>query len=311
VTPASIRRLVGLWGILAAGLVVVTIVMMSAPYAPESLGPGHDARAYWAAPIEDPYSPAAYGRSEAAYCWTDATWDSHCYRYSPAFLLAFSPLQAIGWQAFVGLWASLMMGVLFWMTRSLLFLPALLIALPEIWGGNITILLAAAIVLGFTRPWAWALPLLTKVTPGVGLIWYAVRREWLNLAVALAGTVAVIGIVATVTPGLWQEWYSTLLTGTSTSTIPPGAVPIPLLPRLPLAVAVIVIAAWRGERWLLPIGILLAMPVIWWGYVAILVASIALKRADIEERFDDAVLAVSDFFDRRLGAGAGAPASST
>jgi hypothetical protein len=297
--------------VLAAIFVVVTMVIMATPYAPDSLGPGHDARAYWSAPIEDPYSPSAYGRSDAAYCWTDTTWDSHCYRYSPAFLLAFSPLQAIGWQLFVGLWAALMVGVLFWMTRALLFLPALLISLPEIWGGNITILLAAAIVLGFTRPWAWALPLLTKVTPGVGLLWFAVRREWLNLAVALAATVAVIGLAAAFTPGLWQEWYTTLMGGTSASTVPAGAVPIPLLPRLPFAIAIIVVAAWRGERWLLPIGILLAMPVIWWGYVAILSACIALKRTDIDDRFDDLVAMLSSYFGRRLGARAGATASTS
>jgi hypothetical protein len=93
--------------------------------------------------------------------------------------------------------------------------------------------------------------------------------------------------------------------------VPAGAVPIPLLPRLPFAIAIIVVAAWRGERWLLPIGILLAMPVIWWGYVAILSACIALKRTDIDDRFDDLVAMLSSYFGRRLGARAGATASTS
>ena len=42
-----------------------------------------------------------------------------------------------------------------------------------------------AIVLGFRWPFTWAFVLLTKVTPGVGLLWFAVRREWRSLAIAL------------------------------------------------------------------------------------------------------------------------------
>ena len=105
-------------------------------------------------------------------------------------------------------------------------------------------------MLGFSRPFAWAFPLLTKVTPGVGILWFGVRREWLNLAVAIAATVAVIGAVALLTPGLWADWFQMLLSSTGSSTVP-GSVPIPLLVRLPFAVALIVFATWRGERWLL------------------------------------------------------------
>lgn len=43
--------------------------------------------------------------------------------------------------------------------------------------GNIHTLLAIATVLGFRHPAAWTAVLLTKVTPGVGLVWFAVRRE--------------------------------------------------------------------------------------------------------------------------------------
>jgi hypothetical protein len=294
-------RVLSLWGVLAAVVLVVAMGALAEPHDPESLGPGHDARAYWTATLEAPYSPAAYGSSDESFCWTESTWVSNCYRYSPAFLLAFSPLQSLAWPLFVATWAALMLGVLFWMTRSLLFLPAILLALPELWGGNITILLAAAIVVGFSKPVAWALPLLTKVTPGIGLLWFGVRREWMNLALALAATIAVIALAAVFTPALWDDWYSQLMSGTSTSTVP-GAVPIPLMFRLPVAVALIVIAARRGQPWLVPIGILLAMPVIWWGYIAILAASIALKRDDLEQRVERLLVRIEDRYDRRLEA---------
>ena len=65
-----------------------------------------------------------------------------------------------------------------------------------------------------------------------------------------------------------------------------GSVPVPLVLRLPFALALIAFAAWRGERWLLPIGVLLAMPVIWWGSLALLVACVALKRDQIEDRVE-------------------------
>jgi len=48
-------------------------------------------------------------------------------------------------------------------------------------------LLAVAIAVGFRYPAAWALVLITKVTPGIGLVWFAVRREWCPLATRRAG----------------------------------------------------------------------------------------------------------------------------
>jgi hypothetical protein len=285
---ASLRRLLGVWGLLVAVLLVVLMTALAEPFEPDSFGPGHDARAYWTAPLDDPYQPGSVGEESA-------------YLYSPAFMVALSPLRALSWPLFVGLWTVGLLAVLFWLARPLLFLPLLLLALPEIWGGNITILLAAAIVLGFGRPLTWAFPLLTKVIPGVGVLWFAVRREWLNFSIAVAATLAIIAAVALLTPGLWADWFQLLLSSTGSSTVP-GSVPVPLVARLPVAVAVIAFAAWRDMRWLLPIGVLLAMPVIWWGSLALLTASVALKRDDIEERFELALAWIEDRRAQRLTA---------
>jgi len=295
VKPTGLRRLLGVWGVLAAVGLVVLMMALAEPFQPDSFGPGHDARAYWAAPLDDPYVSGSVGQESA-------------YLYSPAFLVALSPLRALSWPLFLGIWTAGLLATLFWLARPLLFLPLLLLALPEIWGGNITILLAAAIVLGFSRSFAWAFPLLTKVTPGVGVLWFAVRREWLNFGIAIAATLAIIAAVALITPGLWAEWFQ-LLTSSSGSSTVPGSVPIPLLARLPIALAVIVFAAWRGERWLLPIGVLLAMPVIWWGSLALLTASVALKRDVIEDRFDLLLVSIDDRYQRRLAARAAASSS--
>ena len=229
-------------------------------------------------PLAQPYEPGSVGHESA-------------YLYSPAFLVALSPLRALPWPLFVGLWTAGLLAVLFWLARPLLFLPLVLLTLPELWGGNITILLAAAIVLGFGRSWTWAFPLLTKVTPGLGLLWFGVRREWLSLAVAFAATAAIIAATALVTPGLWADWFALLTSSTGSSTVP-GSIPVPLVLRLPLALLVIIQAARSGQRWLLPVGVLLAMPVIWWGSLAILTGCVALKRVEIEDRVDGALAAL-------------------
>jgi hypothetical protein len=285
---AYLRRVLGVWGVLVAVLIVVIVSALAEPFEPEGFGPGHDARAYWAAPLDQPYEPGSVGHESA-------------YLYSPAFLVALSPLRALPWPIFVALWTAVLLGVVFWLARPLLFLPVVLLTLPEIWGGNITILLAAALVLGFGRSWAWSFPLLTKVTPGLGLLWFGVRREWLRLAVAMAATAAVIAITAILTPGLWADWFALLRSSTGSSTVP-GSVPIPFVIRLPIAVLVIVYAARRGERWLLPVGVLLAMPVIWWGSLAILVACVALRRDAIEGRVDRALGVLESYHERHLRA---------
>jgi hypothetical protein len=272
VKSANIRSLLGVWGVLAAIMLVVLMMAMADPFQPDSFGPGHDARAYWTAPLDDPYVPGSVGQESA-------------YLYSPAFLVALSPLRALAWPLFLGIWTAGLLAVLFWLARPLLFLPLLLVCLPEIWGGNITILLAAAIVLGFSRPFSWAFPLLTKLTPGVGMVWFMVRREWLNFGIAIAATLAVIAATSLLAPGLYADWFQLLLSSTGSSTVD-GAVPIPLLARLPLALTVIVIAARRDQPWLLPVGVLLAMPVVWWGSLSLLTASVALKRDDIEDGFE-------------------------
>jgi hypothetical protein len=244
------------------------MTLTAEPFAPEGLGPGQDARAYWAAPMDDPYAPGSVGQESA-------------YLYSPAFLQVLAPLRILPWTAFLFLWTVLLLLVLRWLSGPLLFGPLIVLTFPELWGGNITILLAAMIVAGFTRPGVWAFALLTKVTPALGLAWFAVRREWRALMEVGAVTGAIVGVSWLLAPAQWSDWIELLVSSTGSSTVP-GSVPIPLLVRAPIALLVIAWAALRGWRWLLPLGVLLAMPVIWWGSFAILVASVALERHRLE-----------------------------
>ena len=83
-------------------------------------------------------------------------------------------------------WTLILLGALVVLTGRRWLAVGVVLALMELAGGNIHLLLAAAIVLGFRWPWTWSLVLLTKITPGIGLLWFVVRRSGGNLAIALA-----------------------------------------------------------------------------------------------------------------------------
>lgn len=262
------RSALAIAGVVASAVLLGVMVVAAEPFQPDGYGPGQDARAYWAASLERPYVPGSVGHESA-------------YLYSPAFLQLVAPLQLLPWPVFVALWTAALLLVLRWLSGPVLLAPLIALTLPELWGGNITILLAAAIVVGFRWPQAWALAFLTKVTPGVGVLWFVIRREWRSLAIALAATAVVAIASAVIASQPWRDWTALLTSSVEASTVP-GSLPIPLLVRLPFAVLVIAVAALRDQRWLLPIGVLLAFPVLWWGSFSILVASVALRRDEIE-----------------------------
>ena len=96
------------------------------------------------------------------------------YLYSPAFAQFLSPLYVLPFEAFFVLWTVASVVVLYWLVRPwpwallILFLPWTY----ELFVGQVHLFIAAAIVLGFRWPALWAFNILTKVTPGVGLLWF-------------------------------------------------------------------------------------------------------------------------------------------
>ena len=203
------------------------------------------------------------------------------YLYSPAFAQALTPLTWLSWPLFSTLLTAVNFAVLWWLLGrwslpAMLFLP-----IPfEIISGNVHLLYAAAIVVGFRVSATWVLPLLTKVTPGMGLLWFAVRREWRSLIeVAVAGA-AITAISLVLDPSAWRNWLD-ILAGSSSTPITVGwYVPLGLIYRLPIAAAVVAVAAWTDRRWLLPIAVTVAMPVMWLNSFAVLAACVPLARLD-------------------------------
>jgi len=122
---------------------------------------------------------------------------------------------------------------------------------------------------------------LTKVTPGVGVLWFLVRREWRSLAIALGATAAIAAISFALDPAQWMRWFDVLrgdlggAGGGSFETVG-WYLPIALAPRLVVAAVLIAYAARSNRPWLVPVGVVLAMPVIWLNSLAVLAAVPAL-----------------------------------
>jgi hypothetical protein len=128
--------------------------------------------------------------------------------------------------------------------------------------------------LGFRYPAAWSFVLLGKITPGIGLLWFAVRREWRQLAIALGATAVVAGISFAVAPQLWFDWGNAIVASSAAS---PVVFNPPLWLRLPIAAAVVIWGARTDRPWTVPVAAVIAMPVWWLAVFSILAAIVPLR----------------------------------
>jgi Glycosyltransferase family 87 len=265
--PLSRLETVPWLGIAVAVVGWALIVVFSDPWG-RLWGTGQDARCYWQATLADPYLHSD---------WNDPI----AYVYSPAFLQLVSPLTALPWQAFVAAWTAILLAAVRFLTGPRLLAAGLLFPFTamEVAGGNVSLLLAAAIVLGFRWPWTWSLVLLTKITPGIGLLWFAVRREWRSLGIALGVTAAIVAVSFVTLPDQWREWVDVVQRNVAAGKSGTWAsLPVPLLVRLPIAVVLVVWGARTDRPWTVPVASMLALPAVWYGGLSMLLAVIPLTR---------------------------------
>jgi hypothetical protein len=258
--------IVGLSGL---GLVLFAWLMLYVPRLPSFNSiVGFDSFAYWNVDTAHPYS-AALGTAGA-------------FTYSPAFALVASLTHVLPFGLFYFLWASFLAINLVWLTRRMALVWLAFLPVPlELFHGNVHILLATVCVLGFEYPALWSIGLLTKVTPGVSLLWFVARREWRSLAIALGATAAIAAVSFVITPGAWFDWISFLrasaTSGPETNTTLQWLIP-PLWLRLAAAAVLVVWGARTDRRWVVPVATALAMPVFWIITPSILVAIPRLRR---------------------------------
>jgi hypothetical protein len=259
--------------LLRDGYLILAVVFVGLRlFAIEPWADSVDAYAYWTTRSGDFYATAETGRIGA-------------YLYSPAFAQVMAPLVALPLAVFTALWTAINFAALWWLLRrwalpSLLFLP-----IPfEIISGNVHLLYAVAIVAGFRYPATWALMLLTKITPGVGLLWFVVRREWRALAIAVVVTAAIAAVSFVLDRPAWEQWIAILradLSGAGQGVLVTTGwyLAVPLLPRLVVAAVIVVAAGLTDRRWLIPFAVVVALPVIWLNGLAVLAAVVPLWRA--------------------------------
>jgi hypothetical protein len=209
---------------------------------------GQDSHAYWLAAQGSLTYGAVPGQRDA-------------YLYSPAFAAAIKPLALLPWPLFAAAWAVAAALVVFWLVKPLRArwaVPVALLCVPEIVVGNIYIFLAAAAVIGMRWPAAWSFAVLTKVTTGVGLLWFAVRGEWKRLFQGAGVTALIVAFSYALEPEAWHSWVQFLFDnreGTPDSTVT-------FVVRAILAIALVVIGARKHWAFLLAPAVVLASPVL-------------------------------------------------
>ena len=205
-----------------------------------------DVHYYWAA---DPAN--LYPHPEAG--------EHNGYNYSPAFEFVAGWWRGIPFEAYAAIWRAVLLAMLVYLAGPFTLFALLTVPVAsEINAANIQIPLALAVVLGFRWPATWAFVILTKLTPGIGLLWFALRREWRHLAIAIAATAAIAAVSFVLMPDQWAG-YLRLLTGSQAPAVAPYY--LPFWTRLPVAIAVIVFGGVTGRRWPVVVGATIALPV--------------------------------------------------
>jgi hypothetical protein len=249
-----------------AAFLVVAVVFVGARLlgVPPWESPLYDMWAYWSTRFGLDYANAVPGQTGA-------------YIYSPAFAHLIAPLAALPWVVFAGLWTAGLGLALWWLggrwALPLALLPPVALSVAI---GQVDVLMAVAVVIGFRWPAAWAFPILTKLTPGIGLLWFAARREWRSLGIAVGATIVVAALSALIDPAAWLGWLAMIARLDFPSSPILTYLPVPVWLRLPLVAVLIVWGARTNRSWVMPIAACLSLPTVWLNTPAILLGMVPL-----------------------------------
>jgi hypothetical protein len=235
-----------------------------------------DEHAYWLAGQrllagEPLYDPSATSITPYAY-W-----------YPPIVAQLMAPISAIvpSWLFSAG-WIVMMLICLWWLAGRDVINALALCAFPpiavEFWSRNVHLILAVLMVLAIRRWGGWfSVGAAIKLAPGLGLVYLAVKGLWREAAVAAGlGALLLAGSVA-ISPDAWREFGEIMLArGPADASM---FVPIPYILRAVAGLAVVIVAARMDRRWgepLLVIGVVFALPTLWFTALSTLVAIVPL-----------------------------------
>jgi hypothetical protein len=233
------------------------------------VAPGSDSQAYWLT-------------GHNAHLYGAAPGTPGAYLYSPAFATFIWPLTQLPWAVFRIVWMTAVAAAFAWLLAPLGVrrgVPWFCLCLVEVLMGNVYAFIAVAAVLGIRHGGAWAFVLLTKITPAVGLVWFAVRREWRSLAIALGVTAAIVAVSLALSFQQWSDWVHFLRAhkGVGGTSWWPE--------RAGVGYALVIVAARRNTAWLLAPAMYLTQPMMahWYVGLPLLAAIPRLRRAEIPQ----------------------------
>lgn len=248
--PSSWTRRLRLFdrGLTLAGMALA--FALASGWLAASIPAGFDAQIYWVLDPSDPYVIRDYRAGSLGYF------------YSPAFAQLSALLTWLPWEVFRAVWAVGLAAALGWLCGPLTLIAVLLPPVQhELLAGNINLIIGVALIAGLRRPWLWPVVALTKVTPAVALLWFVLRREWRRLGLAIAWTLAVVGLSFVAGPHLWIDWLALLIENAGATSA--QTVEIPFAVRLGIAVLAIIVAARVELTWIAVAGAMLALPAMW------------------------------------------------
>ena len=238
----------------SAGIAVQVLVLLTL-----SGGDPVDALCYW---LTGPANPYPRERVEFQF------------GYSPVVAQLGAPLFDLPFTVFAFLLRAIEVGSLILLTGPLA--GALIFTTPvasEINAANINLLIAVVMVLGFRWPALWVIPLLTKPSMGVGLLWFVLRGEWRKAAVPIAIAGVMGGVSFLFDPGVWFDWLRFLRENPQDGGWP---YPYPIWVRLPISLIVIIWAARTNRPWAVALASAFALPRLYFQSPAMLIALVPL-----------------------------------
>lgn len=248
------------------GRLVIVIYILLFTYWISTLAPvPRDTFAYWSFDLADPYVIAGINQDGA-------------FLYPPLISVLFAGFHLLPLPLFHLLWVWMNAAAFAWLIGLVPAAILMTVPLPfvweAVWGGNVHLLFAVALVMSMDHPVLAAVFPLTKGSSGVIWTWYLPKRQWRSIATATGGLLLPVVLTVPFMSNQWSEWVGTVVLNN------PGDAPSPSVFALRLAAAATLaaIAGWKGWLWLLPLSLILSLPVIWWGSWSVLAAIPRLAR---------------------------------
>lgn len=223
---------------------------------------------------------------EPIYASAAEAFEPYAYHYLPPLAQVLAPLTiAVPPVVYLAAFRALLL-VSTWQLagRRAISMLALIAFLPvalDLRFENVNILTALAIVLGLGRwPWLFAVAAIVKVSPGLGVVYLTLQRRWRDAIVSAAVGLVIAGISFALDPGLWQQWYGSVVerAGMAGNSL----IPVPYVLRAVLGFGLAVAGGLVGRRSgeLLLVGaITIANPNLALNGLAVLAAAVPIWRA--------------------------------